>query len=432
MIERYEVPQISDIWSAHFKFKTFMDVEIALLEALEGVKVPQGTAKAVKDQCRINPERIKEIEEVTRHDVIAFCTSITEQLPHDVSKFFHFGVTSSDIIDTALTIQIRTSAQLILNQTKKLLTALDNKAKSTKEIICMGRSHGMNAEPMSFGLKFLSFYTEIHRRYNDLESFVQNDLTGQLSGAVGNYTVLTPEIEKAALAKVGLTPEPVSTQIVPRDRILKLISITAMLASSLERIAIEIRHLHHSDIGEVNEGFASGQKGSSTMPHKKNPISSENISGLVRVIRSHLSVAHENNSLWHERDISHSSAERMILPDNLGLTFYAVKRMCSTIENLVVHKDTIQNKVFDEYQYISSYVLHKLIEENHHSREQIYEVVQKASFESTNIEEFKKILESSPLTSETDLGFLGALNEVELKAVYMKHVDQVFERVKRV
>ncbi len=230
----------------------------------------------------------------------------------------------------------------------------------------------MNAEPMSFGQKFLSFYAEFSRHYQSLQNFLENDLTGQFSGAVGNYAILNTEIEKEALEKLELKPEPVSTQVIPRDRIAKLVSITSLVASSLENLAIEIRLLHHSDIAEVNEGFSKGQKGSSTMPHKKNPISAENISGIARVIRSHLSVAHENISLWHERDISHSSAERMIIPDNLGLTFYALRRMASTVEDLVIHKDKIQKKPLSEFTYLSSYILHEVIKQGDEPRERIY------------------------------------------------------------
>ncbi len=430
MIERYDSPEISDIWGDFQKFKTYLDVELALIEALEGVKIPKGTANAVKESARISPERIREIEKETKHDVIAFCTSITEKLPADISKFFHFGCTSSDIIDTATTLQIKKSLELIKTQLRKLLEATYSQAENTKHLICMGRSHGMNAEPMSFGVKFLSFYAELARRYNDLNQFMEKDLTGQLSGAVGNYTVLNPEIEKVAIESLGLKVEPVSTQVIPRDRILKLISITSMIASAIERIAVEIRHLHHSDIGELYEGFAKNQKGSSTMPHKKNPISGENLSGLARVIRSHLTVAHENNILWHERDISHSSAERMILPDNLGLTFYAIRRLTSTIENLVINEEHVQEKVLNNFQYLSSFVLHKLIEENDHTREKLYALVQKASFESNNLEQFIKTITKSDLTSKTDLSYLSQLDESTLRKIYLKHTDTIFERAK--
>ncbi|MFT6633565.1 MAG: adenylosuccinate lyase [Bacteriovoracaceae bacterium] len=430
MISRYDSPEISDIWSDFNKFRTYLEVELALIEALEGRRIPKGVSLTIREKASIDPERISEIEKTTKHDVIAFCTSITEKLPKDISKYFHFGCTSSDIIDTATNLQIKKSVELIQKQLKKLNDSLLRKADETKHTICMGRSHGMNAEPMSFGVKFLSAYSEFSRRYEDLESFLNNDITGQLSGAVGNYTVLTPEIEKDALESLGLKVEAVSTQIIPRDRIIKLISITAAIASAIERISTEIRHLHHSDIGEVHEGFAKGQKGSSTMPHKKNPISGENLTGLARVIRSHLIIAHENNALWHERDISHSSSERMFLPDNLGLTFYAIRRLTSTIDNLVINTDRIQEKVLKNYSYISSYVLHRLIEENRHTREDLYQLVQEASFESKTIEDFKSILEKSKLTSETDLSFLAALDVTSIRNIYLKHIDSVYTRAK--
>lgn len=430
MITRYDSPEISDIWKDSNKFKTYLEVELALTEALEGRRIPIGVATAIKEKSQINPERILEIEKVTKHDVIAFCTSITEKLPKDISKYFHFGCTSSDIIDTATTLQIKKSIELIQKQIKKLTKSLLEKAEETKHTICMGRSHGMNAEPMSFGTKFLSSYAEFSRRLIDINEFIEKDLTGQLSGAVGNYTVLTPEIEKIAMEKLGLRVEPVSTQIIPRDRIIKLVSMTALIASAIERIATEIRLLHHSDVGEIFEGFAKGQKGSSTMPHKKNPISGENLTGISRVIRSHLTIAHENNSLWHERDISHSSAERLFLPDNLGLTFYALRRLTSTIDNLVINQDRIQEKVLSNFSYLSSYVLHRLIEENKHSREDLYKLVQEASFESKTIEDFKSILEKSDLAKDTDFNFLASLDETSIRNIYLKHIDSVFTRTK--
>lgn len=430
MIERYDSPEISDIWAPYSKFKTYLDVELALVKALEGKRIPEGIAQAIKDKAKISPERINEIEKTTKHDIIAFCTSITENLPNEISKYFHFGCTSSDIIDTATTLQIKKSVELIQKQLKKLLAALLQQAENSKHTICMGRSHGMNAEPMSFGSKFLSFYAEIGRRLKEIESFIEHDLTGQLSGAVGNYTVLSPTIEKEAIESLGLKVEAVSTQVIPRDRIIKLISITSMIASSMERIAVEIRHLHHSDVQELYEGFSKGQKGSSTMPHKKNPISGENITGIARVIRSHLSVAHENNALWHERDISHSSAERIVLPDNLGLTFYSLRRLTSTIENLVINTDHIQKKVMDSFNYLSSFVLHKLIEENDQTREDLYKLVQEASFESKTIVQFKEALEKSPLTKESDLSILSSLNDTTLRNIYLKHIDAVYSRVK--
>ena len=430
MIERYNCPEISDIWNENNKFKTYLEVELALLEALEGRRIPKGVTATIREKSKIDPKRIKEIEKTTKHDVVAFCTSITENLPGEISKFFHFGCTSSDIIDTATTLQIKRSLELIRKQLKKLCEALLDKAEETKHIIAMGRSHGMNAEPMSFGMKFLSSYAEFSRRLQDITQFLEKDITGQLSGAVGNYTVLTPEIEKEALKKLGLKVEPVSTQVIPRDRILKMTSINAQIASAIERVAIEIRHLHHSDIGEVYEGFDKGQKGSSTMPHKKNPISSENLTGMARIIRSHLSIAHENNSLWHERDISHSSAERIFLPDNLGLTFYSLRRLTSTIDNLIINPDVIQRKVQKDFTYISSYTLHRLIEENPYSREEIYKVIQEVSFKAKDINEFRELLSKEEVTKETDLNFIREFDETNLRNIYLNHVDTVFTRVK--
>lgn len=431
MIERYESPEIADIWKDFNKFKTFLDVELALLKALEGKRIPKGIVESVSQKAKINPERIKEIETITKHDVIAFCTSITENLPPEISKFFHFGCTSSDIIDTATTLQIKKSVSLILKQLHKLLDNLIRKADETKHIISMGRSHGMNAEPFSFGQKFLAAYTELFRRYNDLTHFYEHDLTGQLSGAVGNYTVLTPEIEKEAIESLGLKVESVSSQVIPRDRIAKLVSINALIASALERLAVELRLLHHSDINEIHEGFAKGQKGSSTMPHKKNPISAENLTGISRIIKSHLMIAHENIPLWHERDISHSSAERIMLPDNLGLVFYAIRRMSSTTENLVINKDTIQEKVFKNYSYLSSFILHKLIEENDNSREEIYSIIQEASFESKDVKDFISKIKDSGKFKNTDLSGLEIHDETVLRNTYLAHVDKVFDRVKK-
>jgi len=258
MIDRYECAEIADIWRDQSKFTFFLKAELALIEAMEDKIIPKGISNAISGKIKADPERIKEIEKEVKHDVIAFCQSVTENLPHGVSKYFHFGCTSSDIIDTALSLQIKASLELIQKQYKKLLKALESKARDQRYLVSMGRSHGMNAEPMSFGQKFLSHYAELSRHYKDLTHFLENDLTGQFSGAVGNYAILNTEIEKEALEKIGLRPEPVSTQVIPRDRIAKLVSITSLVASSLENLAVEIRLLHHSDIAEVNEGFSEG------------------------------------------------------------------------------------------------------------------------------------------------------------------------------
>lgn len=440
MIPRYEKKEISSIWSEDKKFHYFLMAELAILKSQEGLRVPVGTSDKIREIAKINPQRIDEIEKVTKHDVIAFCTSITEQLDPKVSKFFHFGVTSSDIIDTATNLQIKASLEVIIPSVEKLLTALEKISIDNKSIIAMGRSHGMTAEPLSFGQKFLSFYCEIYRRYNELKDYLKNDITGQFSGAVGNYTILPNDSEKIACEQLNLIPEPISTQVIPRDRIAKLISINSLLASAIERVAVEIRHLHRSEVAEVFEGFSKGQKGSSIMPHKKNPISGENLTGIARMIRSHQNIALENIVLWHERDISHSSAERMFLPDNLGLVKYATDRLCSTIENLVVKTETIENRVKNERSYLSSFYLHFLIEKTSLTREEIYEVVQSAAFnyqesDIKNLDDRHKVYTetiSKLLTSKGINESVPVVNFEKIKELYLKKVDTIFDRVFRV
>lgn len=384
MIPRYNHEEISKIWDDTNKFKTFLRVELALLKALEQYKrIPQGIAQTIEQQAKIKPQRVHEIEAKVHHDVIAFCTSITEQFPTQIGKYFHFGVTSSDILDTGLNLQIKESLEMILPEFEKLLVALKKAIQTGGDLLTLGRSHGMYAEPMIFAHKWLNFYAECSRRYRDLKVFVKTELTAQFSGAVGNYTVLNPDIEQMAADILGLPVEPVTSQVIARDHIAKLVSITSLLGSAMERIAVEIRHLQHSDVSEVAEGFAKGQKGSSTMPHKKNPVSSENITGMARILKSHYQIALENNVLWHERDISHSGAERMFLPDTFGVLFYSLKRLTSTIENLVYHREKIEAKVTSNDTYLSSFYLHHLIENSDYAREDLYEIVQAAAFASS-------------------------------------------------
>ncbi len=431
MIPRYENKDITAIWNEETKFKYFLQIELELLKVLEEKKIiPQGVSQHIKEKAQINVSRILEIEKETHHDVIAFCTSITEKCSPELGKFFHYGVTSSDIIDTALSLQIRDSLKLVLKHLEKFNESLKSRALETKNIITFGRSHGIYAEPMSFGQKLLSHYAEFKRRQNDLQLFFDTELTMQLSGAVGNYTLLSPEIEKSVSAKLGLVVESVSTQIIPRDRIAKLISLTSLLANAIERLAVEIRHLHHSDVNEVKEGFKKGQKGSSTMPHKKNPISSENLTGLSRFLRSHLTMALENSILWHERDISHSSAERLYLPDHFGILCYALERFNSTILNLEIDETHIENKVNSMAHYLSSYYLHYLIQNCPNlTREKIYAVVQKVSFQLIDENTFTSFHHN--LEKELSIS-IPLVSAKELKSIYLKHVDAVFERTLKI
>lgn len=429
MISRYEVKEIAQLWTEQKRFETFLKVEIALLKALEKKnKIPAGTSLAF-EKVTINPTRIQEIEEITRHDVIAFCTSITEQVAPEVARYFHFGVTSSDVLDTALSLQMKESLQIIIKDIKALLAALLEQVEKSKDLLCIGRSHGMYAEPMIFAQKFLSFHQEFSRRLSDYENILKTEITGQLSGAVGNYTILDSEIESLTLSELDLKTESVSTQVIPRDHLAKIISNGALLASGLERMAVEFRLLHHSDVSELHEGFKKGQKGSSTMPHKKNPISSENISGLSRLIRSHLEIALQNNVLWHERDISHSSNERLYLPDHFGLLAYTVRRMTSTVRDLELHRDEIEAKALDNFSALSSYLLHEMILLNPTSREELYAFLQEASFTAKSSEEFFKWIESKGQEKNYKLPIL--LKQQEMKAHYMKRFEDVLKRTQR-
>lgn len=420
MIPRYEVSEISSLWTEDQKFNYFLKVEMALLEALEAEKIiPQVSNEFTS--AKINLERIHEIESTVHHDVIAFCSSITEQVKPDAGKYFHYGCTSSDIIDTALSLQLRDSLQIEIKALTELVDALWTKAQGCKHLYTLGRSHGMFAEPMSFGTKFLSYVSEFARRLEELKNYESN-LTGQMSGAVGNYTILTPAVESRALKTLNLKTEPVSTQVIPRDRLVTLANIQAGIADAIERLAIEIRHLHRSDVGEVIEGFKPGQKGSSTMPHKKNPIASENISGLARVIRSHEMIAHENTLLWHERDISHSSSERMWLPDSFGLTVYVLRRATRMIRDLHLNEEVITAKVEKEFATASSYVLHKLLLTFNGTREELYAHIQKASFESKSRQEFIKNLEAKGLD-------LTGLKLESMQELYKEQTEAIFKRV---
>jgi adenylosuccinate lyase len=431
MISRYDKKEISQIWSEENKFKTYLEVELAILKALEGEKVPVGSSDKIRDKAKINIKRINEIELETRHDIIAFCSSITENLEPEIGKYFHFGVTSSDIIDSALTIQIKQSLEQILPAFKNLLKTILVRANEMKETPTIGRSHGMYAEPLSFGQKLLGHYAEFCRRYVELEDFYNNELRVQFSGAVGNYTILGPNHEAIAAKELGILPEEHSTQVIPRDRIAKLISTISMTGSAIERISVEIRHLHRSDVGELHEGFAKGQKGSSTMPHKKNPISGENLTGMARMLRSHISLALDNIVLWHERDISHSSAERMYLPDAFGILFYSLTRLTSTVENLVFNEDIITKRVYENCTYLSSYYLHHLIETTNFKRDDLYTLVQAASFEASkdqSAEVFHKTLERLLAEKDAKLSLPMPTKE-EIKNIFLKSTNDVFARV---
>lgn len=424
MVPRYEQPDMSSIWTEEAKHAFFLEVELALLETLEAHgRVPnKGTANRIRHAVKLDSDRIREIEQTTQHDVIAFCTGVTEQVPPELGKWFHFGCTSSDVIDTALALQLKKSLELLLPEFRGLLKLMLEKAEKYKRLLTIGRSHGMYAEPMSFGQKFLYAYAELHRRYDELANFALNDVTGKMSGAVGNYTVLTPAIEADVMQRLNLAVEPVSTQVVPRDRLAKLASLVGLFASALERFEVEIRHLHRSDVAEVTEGFMPGQKGSSTMPHKKNPIAAENLTGVARLLRSYVSVALENVVLWHERDISHSSAERLYLPDMFGLMLYALRRAQKQLTRLEVDEAKVSTKAQVAWQSLSSYYMHVLLPQWQGRREDLYAHIQKAAFEAKDAADFGLRLQST-----TGLALPA---NVSLESVYLAAVDETYARVK--
>ncbi|MEK6623720.1 MAG: lyase family protein, partial [Bdellovibrionota bacterium] len=312
----------------------------------------------------------------------------------------------------------------------RTLHALHNRAVELQNVITIGRSHGMYAEPMSFGQKLLGHYSEFSRRYRDLKRVYEEELTSLFSGAVGNYTIVSPSLEESASARLGLTTEVVSTQIIPRDHIAKIVSCTSLLAAAIERLCVELRHLHRSEVHEFEEGFSKGQKGSSIMPHKKNPISSENLSGLARVLRSHYHLALDNAVLWHERDISHSSTERLYLPDHFGLLAYTLERLAQTIENGIFLVEDIEARVWSQYTYLSSYYLHQLIEQTNHKREELYYFVQEAAFQAkaaNRPEAFTHSLEEILKKNNIQISLRPSTQE-EIRRIYLGHTSHIFAR----
>ena len=345
MIPRYSRNIVTNIWSQESKYKIWLDIEIYAAEAMEKYKIiPKGVAKKVRKKSKINVKRIDDIEKITKHDVIAFLTSIAEKVGPE-AKFLHQGMTSSDVLDTCFNIQLKKAGTILLEDVNQILKTLKQKAYKHKNTICMGRSHGIHAEPITFGLKLATYYEEFKRNKKRLESAIKEISTCAISGAVGTFAHLSPKVEQYVAKKLKLIAEPISTQIIPRDRHAQFFSTLGIIASSAERLATEIRHLQRTEVLEAEEYFASGQKGSSAMPHKRNPVLTENITGLARMVRSYVFPAMENIVLWHERDISHSSVERNIGPDATVTLDFLLNRLNGVVKNLVVHKDNMQTNM---------------------------------------------------------------------------------------
>ena len=377
MIERYSREELKNIWSDYNKYSLWLKIELASAEAMEKLKIiPRGISKKVRKKAKINPKRILEIEKKVKHDVIAFLTSITEKVGKE-AKYLHKGMTSSDVLDTCFNLQLKQSGEILIKDLDSLLATIKRQANKHKFTVCMGRSHGIHAEPITFGLKLLSFYQEFLRNKKRLLASIEEISTCAISGAVGTFANIDPKIESYVAKKLNLQIEPISTQVIPRDRHAQFFSTLAIIASSIERFAVEIRHLQRTEVLEVEEFFGNKQKGSSAMPHKKNPILSENLTGLARLIRANVFPALENVALWHERDISHSAVERNIGPDSTIALDFALVRLNEIIKNLNIYpKNMRKNLNLTNGLFFSQRILLELTSSGF-TREQAYSIVQK-------------------------------------------------------
>ncbi|HOF13297.1 MAG TPA: adenylosuccinate lyase [Spirochaetota bacterium] len=376
MIDRYSRKEISDIWTLENKFKIWLDIEIAACEANAQLGIiPQEDLKSIKEKARFTVARIEEIENQVHHDVIAFLTCVSEYVGPS-SRYIHYGLTSSDIVDTALSIQMKQAGEIILNDINQLLAILKKLALNYKQTPCMGRSHGVHAEPTTFGTKMALYYHEFLRNRKRIQDAIDDIAYGKLSGAVGTFSNIDPQVETIVCEKLGLKPDPISTQIIQRDRHAYYMSAIAICAGTLDKLATEIRHLQRTEVREVEEPFQKGQKGSSAMPHKRNPVLCERVSGLSRVIKSNMMVALDNMTLWHERDISHSSAERIILPDSTIALDYLLAKMIFILDNLHVYPDAMMKTIEKTGGlFYSQALLLKLVEKGY-TREEAYAIVQ--------------------------------------------------------
>lgn len=428
MIKRYTRPEMGDIFEDQFKYSTWLKIEILACEArAEFGEIPKEDVEVIRKKADFNVEKVLEIEETTKHDVIAFLTNVAEYVGPE-SRHIHYGMTSSDILDTALSYQMKTAGELLLKDLNQLKDVLKKRAIEHKKTICVGRSHGIHAEPTSMGLKFALWYEETKRNIKRMENAVESIAVGQISGAVGTFEHLSPKVEEYVCEKMGLKPASVSTQVIQRDRHAEFLSTLAIVGATLEKIAVEIRHLQRTEVLEAEEYFSKGQKGSSAMPHKRNPIVSERVTGLARLLRANAMAALENVALWHERDISHSSVERVIVPDSCITLNYMLNLMIKLIDNLLIYPENmIKNLELTRGLVFSQSVLLKLVEKGI-SREEAYKLVQDPAMkvwadknknlkeELLNSEEVKKLLNENEI------------NEIFEYDKMLKNVDYIFSR----
>jgi len=428
MIPRYTLPEMGSIWTEEKKFKIWLDIELLVCEAWAKLgKIPPREVDKIKKRAKFNIKRIKEIEEEVKHDVIAFLTNLSEYVGSS-SRYIHLGLTSSDILDTTLAVQLKRASEIIIKDLEKLLELLKEKALEHKYTVMMGRTHGVHAEPITLGLKFALWYEEVKRGLERIRWATEEISYGKISGAVGTYAHLDPRVEEFVCERLGLKPAPISNQIIQRDRHSFYLSTLAILASSLDKFCVEIRGLHRTEIRELEEGFGKKQKGSSAMPHKKNPIICERICGLARVVRSNLQTALENIPLWGERDISHSSCERIIFPDSTMLIDYMLRKFTDVVKNLRIYPENMKkNMQLSKGIFFSQRIMLRLTEKGL-SREEAYRLVQRSALRSfEKDEDFKKLIkkdkEIAIHLSEKEIEDMFDLN------YYTRYVDKIFERV---
>ena len=429
MIERYTLPEMGNLWTEAYKLKTWLQVEIAVCEAqAELGYIPSEAVEEIKAKANFDPKRVLEIEAEVRHDVIAFLTNVNEYVG-DAGRYIHLGLTSSDVLDTALALQLVASLDLLLQGVEDLIVTIREKASLHRHTVMAGRSHGIHAEPMTFGFKLAGWLAEVLRHQERLKILKGTIAVGKISGAVGTYANVEPRVEAIACAKLGLQPDTASTQVISRDRHADYVQQLALLAASIERFAVEIRNLQRTDVLEVEEFFSKGQKGSSAMPHKRNPIRSERLTGMARIIRSHTVAALENVALWHERDISHSSVERVMFPDTCILTHFMLKETIDLVKNLLVYPENMERNLNCYGGVVfSQKVLLALIEKGM-KREEAYKIVQESAHAAWNKPEgnFHDLISKEPRVTEK-------LSSAEIAECFdpqqhLKHLEEVYQRL---
>jgi len=428
MIPRYSDPEMVSIWETKNKYQIWFEIEAYAAEAMSEIGlVPKEAVKEIWEKGKFDIDKINEIEKVTKHDVIAFLTNLAESIGEN-SRFVHLGMTSSDILDTCLSIQLNQASKILINNLEKLLTILKKRAFEHKETLTMGRSHGIHAEPISFGLKLATYYAEFSRNLARLKLAQKEIAICAISGAVGSYANIDPSIQEYVAKKMGLESETISTQIIPRDRHAQYFATLGVIASSIERLATEIRHLQRTEMLEAEEYFSKGQKGSAAMPHKRNPVLSENLTGLARIVRGYVTPALENVALWHERDISHSSVERMIAPDATVTLDFALKRLNKMMEELIIYPENMQKNIDMLKGLVFSQRILLELTKSGVSRENAYKIVQRNAMEvwEKRVDFLELLKKDEEVTNKISLSKLDELFDMNY---HTKNIDYIFNKV---